>query len=74
MTDPYERALGQAPRVQSVPLTECARCRERPPMHPFTGCLCEPCEDAIEGMTQAELDADYESHAPPAVSNPTPPE
>jgi hypothetical protein len=31
-------------------------------MHPFTGCLCEPCEDAIEGMTQAELDADYEKH------------
>lgn len=46
----------------STPLTECARCRQRQPMHPFMGCLCEPCEDAIEGMTQAELDADYETH------------
>jgi hypothetical protein len=45
-----------------APLTECARCRVRPPLHPYTGCLCGECEDAIEGMTQAELDADYEAH------------
>ncbi len=41
----------------------CARCRQRPRVHRQTGCLCQPCEDAIEGMTQEELDDDYQAHA-----------
>lgn len=49
------------------PLTECARCRQRPPAHPYLGCLCNECEDEIEGMTQAELDADYEAHQNPTT-------
>lgn len=61
---------GRAARIPPlVPLTECARCHSRPPMHPFTGCLCEPCEDATEGMTQAELDADYAAHTLPSTSS-----
>jgi hypothetical protein len=51
-----------AARTPLVPLKVCARCRRRPPMHPYMGCLCEPCEDETEHMTQAELDADYERH------------
>jgi hypothetical protein len=26
------------------------------------GCLCDDCEDAIEGMTQEQLDEDYRNH------------
>lgn len=37
----------------------CARCKVNPRVHSQTGCLCQPCEDAIEGMTQEQLDADY---------------
>jgi len=40
----------------------CARCRARPRLHSHLGCLCLECEDAIEGMTQSELDADHEVH------------
>jgi hypothetical protein len=40
----------------------CARCEKRPRAHPMMGCLCERCEDAIEGMTQEELDEDYRQH------------
>lgn len=40
----------------------CARCRQRPRLHAYLGCLCLECEEAIEGMSQAELDADYEAH------------
>lgn len=40
----------------------CARCRLRPRLSQMTGCLCEECEDEISGMTQSELDADYEAH------------
>jgi hypothetical protein len=43
----------------------CARCRQRPQLHSHLGCLCSECEDAIEGMTQAELDADYKAHKLP---------
>lgn len=41
----------------------CARCRLQPRLSQMTGCLCEECEDEISGMTQSELDADYEAHA-----------
>ena len=40
----------------------CARCRVKPMMSAWTGCLCADCEDATIDMTQAELDADYEIH------------
>lgn len=40
----------------------CARCRVNPRVHRQTGCLCQPCEDAIEGMTQEQLDEDYRAH------------
>lgn len=40
----------------------CARCRKHRRAHPYLGCLCERCEVEVEGMTQAQLDADYETH------------
>ncbi len=38
----------------------CSRCRRREPESAPYGCLCGPCEEAFEGMTQKQLDADYE--------------
>lgn len=43
-------------------LLMCARCRERVRLSQHMGCLCGECEEAVEGMTQAELDADYAAH------------
>lgn len=40
----------------------CARCQVNRRANAMTGCLCVDCENAIDGMTQAELDADYEKH------------
>jgi hypothetical protein len=34
------------------------------------GCLCDECETEIDGMTQAELDADYEARAMAAEETP----
>lgn len=53
-----------------MPLLMCARCLVNVRAHQWTGCLCEQCEDAIEGMTQTELDADFEAHtARPVVQS-----
>ncbi len=41
----------------------CARCKVKPRAHSQMGCLCEDCEDAIDGMTEADLDEDYRAHA-----------
>lgn len=52
-------------------LLMCARCKVNVRAHQWTGCLCTDCEDAIEGMTQAQLDADWEAHS--AASSPVQP-
>lgn len=42
-------------------------------MHHMTGCLCEPCEQAIEGMSQEQLDEDYRAHTAGRKDEPTRP-
>jgi hypothetical protein len=39
----------------------CPRCHINPAAK-MTGILCAECEEAIDGMTQAEVDADYKAH------------
>lgn len=45
-------------------LLMCARCRIKPRASQMTGALCDDCEEAIDGMSQRELDADYAVHHP----------
>ena len=45
-------------------LLMCARCRVKPRASQVTGALCDDCEEAIDGMTQRELDADWAAHHP----------
>lgn len=48
----------------------CARCKVKPRAHSQMGCLCDDCEDVIDGMTQAELDEDYRVHEVSAGERP----
>lgn len=43
-------------------LLMCARCKVKPRASQMTGALCDDCDDAIDGMTQKQLDADYQKH------------
>ena len=44
------------------PLLMCARCKVNVRAHQHMGALCEQCEELIDGMTQAEIDADWAAH------------
>lgn len=46
----------------------CTRCKVNARMfagRAGTGCLCDDCEDAVKGMTQEELAADWAAHQKP---------
>ncbi len=49
-------------KVEDVSLLMCTRCKTRVRASQMTGCLCDKCEEAIEDMTQEQLDADWVAH------------